>query len=309
MRKTRSLTLVVACVLFAGCSPYLYKSEITGFSDGLNQLDSAYVGGLKSVVSDLQDQRRLDWTTARVPFAVDPACMTIPDGQPVNQAPCRLRQSGVAEPAAEAVWNSRSFESVPALQVLRLYAEGLAAVTNAEDQKTFEAAKVQLKSSMDALVTASKKTPPAALGPVADSVAYVALTVLDHRRYIALKKAVTEAREPVRTLGLSLGEGLDTLRRARINALNLSADVLAGAAETPQSQESYTRLLDAATVKINQVQELRMADPTKAAKAMVKAHDDLADALNDDSRQIKNVLAAVKAFQAQAQAVRKSLED
>ncbi|WP_160108110.1 hypothetical protein [Pseudomonas izuensis] len=307
MRVHSGLTLVLAAVLTAGCSPYLYKTEITGFSDGLNQLDSAYVAGMKNVAGDRREKQRLKWTTNRVPLALTSGCLLSTPAQANVVDPCGLLEVNQEE-AAISPEQREALAAAPILEALHDYADALASVSDAEDQKTLDAAQAQLNTSLDSLVKLEAKASGAPVGLAAELSASATLAWLNTRRYQALRTGVNAARKPVQTLGLALGNALDSLRTARVNELRIAAGLLVRKTGPGLNAESYARQLDGASNKVIVIEGLRTANPTDAAKAMIQAHDKLVNALNDDNRQIKDVLTSVKAFVDQAKSVREAFE-
>jgi len=60
MRRAKSGLVIAIAMIFAGCSPYVYKTEITGFAVGVNDLAAAYATGRKSVAEDRTDKTFVD---------------------------------------------------------------------------------------------------------------------------------------------------------------------------------------------------------------------------------------------------------
>src|SRR5215213_2666449 len=71
-------------------------------------------------------------------------------------------------------------------------------------------------------------------------------------------------------------------------------------------REIYAERLKRAEIAVAAIDALNRADPRKAATDMVAAHEALVVALRDNTRQVEPVIAAIKAFVAQAKTVREA---
>jgi len=200
---------------------------------------------------------------------------------------------------------TQAVAAAPIVKALSEYAAALAAVTNAEDRQALDAAQAGLKQSVTALAVRARAegTSKAELGAVADLFALGLGTLLDARRYEVLRGGVLDAKEPVSTLGQALGETLDALRAARARELQLAASRLSTGLGPRMDAGAYAARLDALRSRVATLEALRRADPRQAAADMVAAHDALARALADRSRQAKAVADAVKVFVEKAKAL------
>jgi len=303
MHWANSWIVIAVGMILAGCSPYVYKSEINGFTGGVNDLAAAYATGCKSVAEDRADKQRWQWTDGTAKLALTEGCVPGVAGAPETTAACTLREVGQPIPEPSAI-EKNAAGAAPIVKALQDYASALGSVTNAADRQALDAAQAQLKQSVEAL---SKQVEPAlagSIGPIADLFASITGAILDTRRYQVLKAGVTAAKEPVRILGSAMGDALDALRTARANELRLTADHLSAGLGPNLDSGSYAVRLEALQVKIDDLEALRRANPKEAAAEMVAAHDVLAQALSDDTRNIEGVIATVKTFVDQAKAVR-----
>jgi hypothetical protein len=301
----KAAAIAVALMLVASCSPYIYKTEINGFSAGVDELASAYSSGLKSTSSDRQEWQRWQWSSSRAKLALTEGCVPIASAGSDGGPPCTLHEVQKPPPAPSQIERQAAL-ATPIIKALRKYADALAAVTNAEDQQTLEAAQVQFRNSIEGL--AKQPNPPLAvsLGPVVDVFSAAATAALNLRRYEILRDCVKAANEPVTQLGRAVGETLDAIRTARANELRLMAVDLTLELGPAFSRAEYLSRLNLIEGKVNSLEALRQSDPRQAAQDMVRAHDELARALQSDSRQAQAVGTSVQTFVDKAKAVREA---
>jgi hypothetical protein len=297
--------VVIVLMLVAGCSPYIYKKEINGFSAGVNDLGSAYSSGLKSAASEWQERQLWKWITARVPLVLTEGCVLHESAGTDSGPACALREVGQAPPApVQSETEKEAAKAAPIIQALRKYADALAAVTNSEDQQTLEAARAQFSSSIQDLAKQRGTTLAKPFETGAGIFATVTTAWLNQRRFEILKTGVTAANEPVKELGDAMGATLAAIRTARANELRLTAvDLTKGLGPAFGSADYMTRL-NLIEGKVNSIEALRRSDPCQAAQEMVRAHNELTRALNDDSRQVQTVADSVRTFVDKARAVR-----
>jgi hypothetical protein len=304
---TRIAGAVIVLMLVAGCSPYIYKKEINGFSAGVNDLGSAYSSGLKSAASEWQERQRWKWITTRVPLALTDGCV-LQDSAGTNGSPaCALRELGQAPPTpVQSETEKEATKAAPIIKALRKYADALAAVTNAEDQQTLEAAQAQFSSSIQDLAKQRDTTLAKPIEAGAGILATVTTAWLNQRRFEILKNGVTAANEPVKQLGDAMGATLAAIRTARANELRLTAVELTKGLGPAFGSADYMTRLNLIEGRVNSIDALRRSDPRQAAQEMVKAHNELTRALNDDSRQVQAVVDSVRTFVDKAKAVREA---
>jgi len=295
-------------MLVVGCSPYIYKSEINEFSKGVNELSLAYNAGLKSSGSERQERQRWHWVTTRARIALTEGCVPQAFGGPDSAPPCALREVGKAPPAPSKI-ETQAIEAAPIIKALREYSDALAAVTNAEDQQTLEAAQAQFKNSIQGLVKQRDPALAESLGPVAEVFSAATTATLNARRYNILRGGVIAANEPVTQLGGAIGETLEAIRTARANELRQYADDLMAELGPAFGSADYASRLNLIEGKVNSLEALRRSDPRQAAQDMVKVHEELALAFKDNRRQMQPVIASVRAFVDKTKAVREAFTD
>ena len=233
---------------------------------------------------------------------------------------------------------------MPYVKTLQKYAVALADITNAADLDALRAAQVKLAGAVGELVTVAGGTSSggprevAAAGPIIALVNYFTTAFLDWRRYRELRSAVPKANPSVATVGQGLGEILEELRGEQLVALrdievsltskldpdrtkipNATVKTLCASCSTDlQStvgsiarrldEQAYASRLDALRATADSLEKLRTTHPGAAAAEMVKAHNELAKALQDDTqRQEQAVIEATVAFLEKAAALRASM--
>jgi hypothetical protein len=304
----KAASVVLVLILVVGCSPYIYKSEINGFSNGMNNLNVAYSSGLKSLGTERQEKQRWDWAKNKALVSLTEGCVPQATGGPDTTPPCALQANGMALPAPSRT-ETEAVKAAPIIKALREYADALAAVTNSKDQQDLEEAQAQFKNSIQNLAKQrdTKLTKPA--GPISELFSGVMTAALNARRFAILKEGVIAANEPVATLGGAMGDTLEALRTARANELRQYALGLTIDLNSAVGRADYYSLLNLAAGKVNAIEALRISDPGKAAQDMVKAHNELALAFKDNRRQAQEVIKSVQAFVDKAKAVREAFTE
>jgi hypothetical protein len=196
-------------------------------------------------------------------------------------------------------------EVAPNVAALSRYAAALAAVANAADREALTAAQAKLKTAVNGFASeAAGKTVPA-VGPAVDLLSSLTAALLDQQRYDILRSGVLAAKEPVADLGRTLSVALGGVWMERASALRKVASV---EAESLGSGREYAARLKKLREKVVALEALRGRNPGMAATDMVAAHDALANALLDGSRQVEAVATAVANFLAQAAAAKEAFE-
>jgi len=233
---------------------------------------------------------------------------------------------------------------MPYVKTLQKYADALADITNAADLDALRAAQVKLAGAVGELVTvageASSGGPRevASAGPIIALFNYITTVILDWRRYRELRDGVLKANPSVARLGKGLGDALKELRLKQLQALrdtetqltsklnpdrtkvpNATVKTLCascatdlqstvGSIERRLDEQAYASRLDALRATADSLERLRTTHPEAAAAEMVKAHEALAKALQDDTqRQEQAVIEATVAFLEKAAALRASM--
>ena len=301
VRMTRCyIVLATTCLalLVGGCSPYVYKQEIDDFATGVKDLATAYNDGRTYIATRDQDDQDNQWAQTRARLTIA-ACEFRDTGKP-GAVECVLHQIGQPVPAPSALGTAVR-DAAPIVKALSDYASSLAAVTNAADREALTAAQVKFKTSVQGLANQAAGKTVASVGPVVDLFSALTTAVLDQKRYDILRAGVTAAKEPVSDLGKALAGTLGGIWMVRANELRGTANA---AVRDLESGGDYPARLRKARERVVALETLRAKNPAIAANDMVSAHDALAKALADDSRQVDAVAAAVGGFVTQAKAVK-----
>jgi hypothetical protein len=300
--KTYLLALLVAGSLSA-CSPYVYKTEINAFGTSVETMSSSHAGALSEAQRLRLAERRRDWIARNAALASTGPCVPPPEGVtfefPEN-AVCELYEVG-AQPSEPSATEAAARLAVDTANGLSAYAGALKAITNAEDRSTLDAATGELTSAIAGLSGESNAPRVSAAGGLLGSLfgAY-----LDRRRLNALRSGVTAAQPLVRTLAPELGASLNVLRSEQIRQhANRIQTLLNEINHRPANAPDafYDVRLTEMESEVRTLEELRRSDPTATAQKLVEAHEALAEALADNSRQSEAVIAAIEAFAEEAQ--------
>jgi hypothetical protein len=300
-------------VLFglAACSPYSYPKEVSAISTGVDQLSDGFTSGYAALAADRTAQVQLDLTSARAKVTLPKSC-----SNPQSQLPCTLYRFGGTEPTLSAIEQDRD-KTMVALGVLKDYAHALAAVTNAADRTSYDAAVAQLSGAVGALAKNADAVAPgvSTVAPaIVNIVGWLVGTALDQQRFDSLKAAITavgtpqaNGNIPINTVAMTLGDGLLALSTERQTVLGNEADALVKPLGPSLSDAAYRQRLSDAQAVVVVLDGLRRADPIAAAKGLVKAHKALVAAVNDPSRNYPALLKAVGDFVDQATALQTAL--
>lgn len=312
MRRSTPLGMLAACLCagLGACSPYLYKSEVESFRAGVSDLATAYQSGTKGVAAERAVIQQAQLTPTRTRVALSPGCAlpaTVSAAPAADNAlPCVLQPAGAPMAAPRQAAAPEPDAGAPLIRALRDYADALAAITNAQDQEALEAANSRLTGSLAGLASTAKVGLPNEFGAIAGLAFSAGVATLNQRRFDMLKRGVTAANEPVAVLGDAMGQALDTLRKTRADGLLLAGTTMASQMNANMSPDDYATTLTTLQAKTDAIETLRRTNARAAADDMVKAHAALAQALNDDTRQVAAVVTALKTFREKARAVQEA---
>jgi hypothetical protein len=194
------------------------------------------------------------------------------------------------------------------LRALKDYADGLSAVTKAQDRADFDNAAAKVSAAVEGL---AKSAPPpySAAAPIAkastNAVLWLVGQDLDYRRLQQLRNATEAACEPIHVLAAALVvpleqqrgdrlDGLYTLLNLRIEALNQKRN------DRHVTDEVYGAAIDDAQAAADAFQTVRAADPEATVEALRNAHDALVVAVRSNDGQFNALIGSLQAFQQQA---------
>jgi hypothetical protein len=323
------IALLAATWTVCGCSPYLYQKEVGSFSSSVIAVSTAVTQGLDNLDQDQAAADLAEVVSKRAGVNLSTGCSSEGPNEP-----CRLMVIPKTAPDSSAADDFGPFKPqlLKVLAALNGYAGGLAAVTNAQDRKDYDAAASQLSSSVAGLGTALGAVTPggAAAGPALSAVTMVATWTigegLDAARYDTLRSAINavgtpsidlegQKMSPIRVVAdNAITPELAAVRSARITLLfkqmdsranRINSDLsAANAADVPLDRYD-TPLMDLASL-VATLNAIKAVDPEAVGESLVKAHDELQKAVNDKSRQFQSLVSSLADFADKAAAVEKA---
>ncbi|MBS0521860.1 MAG: hypothetical protein JSR90_24410 [Proteobacteria bacterium] len=231
MGEMRLALAGAAAIALAACSPYRYSTEVGKFSTSVDTLASAFTSGYDAPTSDRTAALQIQLIDERAPVVLSPGCALRPGRLPDSKAPCAVLRATAPVPppiripdtptANEIDLAATRDDTMKALKVLKDYAKGLAAVTNAADRAAYDAAVAQLASAVGALTSAAAKGMPGA-GTVATAsvnlLGWLVGEALDQQRYDTLRSAVLTVDTPLPEEGSSRDGSRSGAAAARADA-------------------------------------------------------------------------------------------
>lgn len=316
---TRRIWQWLFCLAVLGvtaCSPYSFQKEVTDVSTGVDQLSDGFTSGYAAFALDRSADIQIRLAASRSKVSIASSCLVSPGTAPESQAPCALFAFGDTPPALSAIEQKRA-ATLAALAVLKSYAHGLAAVTNAADRTAFDAAVSQLAGSVGGLANAVDPAAPGVdtVAPAVVNLAgWVFGTALDQDRFDSLKAAVTavgtpnaDKQIPIHVVATTLGDGLLALNLARRAVLVREINFQKAKIGPALSEAAYQQQLTSVNSLVSVLEGLRQADATAAAQALSMAHDALVAAVHDPKRNYPALQSAVDSFTSKAAALRTAM--
>ncbi len=317
--RTGSLLRWLCCLGLldlVACSPYSFQKEVTGVSMGVDQLSDGFTSGYTALASDRTAEIQMKLVAARAKVVIASSCLVSPGPAPESNAPCALFPFGDKPPQLSAIEQKRD-ATLAVLAVLKNYAHGLAAVTNAADRTAFDTAVAQLAGAVGGLAKAADPAAPG-IGTLAPAVVNLAGwifgTALDQDRFDSLKAAVTAVgtpnsskQIPIHVVATTLGDGLLALNLARRAVLTREIIFVRAKIGPALSDGAYQQQLTSANGLVVVLDGLRQSDATAAADALSKALDALLAAVNDPKRSYPALLTAVDNFTDKTAALRAAM--
>jgi len=318
-RKPARGRLRLCCLLLsslAACSPYNFSKEVSAVSIGVDQLSDGFTSGYAALAADRATKVQLELTGARAKVGLATSCLVPAPSSSKDQVPCALFRLGGTPPALSGIELERD-RTTALLAVLKDYAHALVAVTNAADRTAYNAAVAQLASTVGSLAKeagpqggAASTVAPAAV----NLIGWVVGTALDEQRFESLKAGVTAASTPlangevpINYVVTTAGDGLFALSKARQRVLIEEMNILIARLGPSLTDAAYRQGLSDAQAVVAVLDGLHHADPTAAAKGLVKAHEALVAAVDDPTRNYPGLVKAVDDFAAQAVALQNAL--
>ena len=295
----------------SACSPYVYTQEIGGFGNGVSAVVASYQAGRQAVDAIAMQQRDATFAAGRTRLMLLPGCdQTAPTGTPPKLPDCAIVAFAASPPPPPNPVQAALAAAAPAFDALKSYAAALAAVTSASDETALTQASQTLTSAANGFVTALAKVAPhaasakGAIGPAGGWLGQGIEFYLGQRRLAVLRSTVPAMDPAVNELGQVVSAALLDIWQQELlqlgPAMRRAAEPLEETSVSKLSAADYQVKLSALESEVAAYTQLRAADPTATARAMVAAHHQLAQALIADNGPDQAVLAAVQAFAASA---------
>jgi hypothetical protein len=323
------VAVVAATWTLSGCSPYLYQKEIGSFSSSVGAVSNGVTQGLNNLDQDQAAADLAQVVNERKGVNLSQGCAS---EKPTE--PCRLMPvpNKVPAPYPADEFASSKPQLLKVLSALKGYADGLAAVTNAQDRKDYNAAASQLASNVAGLGAAlgAVYPPAAAAGPaLSAAVTFATWTIgqgLDAARYDTLKSAINAvgtpsilvggaSESPIQVVNVkAITPALAAVRSARITLIyqqlqartdRINLDLKSTGAAHISMERYDAHLMDSASL-VATLNAIKAVDPTTVGNSLVTAHNDLQKAVNNKSTQFQSLVSSIADFANQAAAVEKA---
>lgn len=348
MRTFGTLGLVLAAAV-AACSPYNYGDEVKAISKSVDQLSAGLTGATSGLTADYNANLQSHWARTHQPIRLRTNCLDpvqdlpktkefreaeeagrpppLDEEQKENQAPCTLIEGAITQPPVRSkepppvMTNEEGrARALRSMALLKAYAQGLAAVTNAEDRASYNAAVGKLSSAVESI---AKLAPVPGAGAIAAAgvnlFGWLIGTSLDQQRFATLKEAVNkvgrppaddpDGRPPIAVVANSINVYFAAVNEARLGLLN--QDVRASLyplsdPKKPFSEEAYRRRLAEVNPKVDAIEALRRT--TFAWRGLANAHEKLVKAVNEGGVNIGDLQEAIGEFIDKVEAARKAID-
>jgi len=312
------VSTTLAIVLLSACSPYVYKPEITSFTNGIDAIVSVHQTGEQAIATQIAQQQRAAHVAAKDRLNLLPGCDSVdPRGNPPKLEDCAVVKFADTQASPPTQVQVHLANDEPLFAALKAYAAALVAVSNAADSTTLTQATQGLTAATGGLDGAVAKLAPTvpsnALVTSAGGLLGQGISLyLDSRRYAVLRTIVPAMDHSIVTLGKTVEADLRLIRAHQIAQLQkgLHADVAPLQAETVSTldRSDYQTKLAALQTKVAVFNQARAADPREIVNAMVNAHHQLAEALQSNSGQIVPILTAVTSFSTAADQMKAAVD-
>ncbi len=305
-----------AALAAAGCSPYVYKAEVTSVASGIGALQSAIGDARAGVAADVAEIQIEGMSAGRRTIALTDPCRD-PELRGADAPACALRfPTDLDDATIIAAEDPRTVKAIDGLTAaLGAYARALQAITNAQDRADLDAATGKLAASVTAIGKALSVVPGAA---AAAAVARDAVTLAgqligasaDRERYLQLKAGVARIDPLMDTIGGRVGDNLQFLAARRTTTLDrlvlLERDHYNALPGTTSQADRATELSRLMT-HVAALDKASTVDGAAAGKALAKAHHDLNAALQANTGQVEALVSSLQAFATAADQLRSDL--
>jgi hypothetical protein len=276
--------------------------------------------GYSSLAADrlAQEQRLMIEDRARV--SLSPSCAALVASDSLSKAPCTLQRiarplEAPGRPVPDDTDNPEQRASAEkVLEVLTDYSHALAAVTNAADRATYDAAVSQLADavkSFSTFVPGIGQAAPAAISLLG----WIGGTALDQQRFDSLRNAVLRVETPVKegdkppifVAGETVGIALEWVSGARRKVLYQEADILSWRLGPSLTEDAYRQRVTEVNALVGTLEGLRRNSPSASVTALENAHSALAAALRDPKPDVQALVKAVGELKTRVDALKSAM--
>lgn len=357
LRNSLPWVATVAAALATACSPYDYSDEVKAISAGVDQLSVSIAGAYSGLESDRNAQRQRLMIENRAQLVLPDRCnrMLKPlpkpnqsqekkDGeaeppepvltpaqkaarapcvverrQPSDHSPPPIQPDPNAPPPPAAEEEARK-NVLKAAAILKGYANGLAAVTNAKDRAEYEASVAKLSSAVQEMAKFADPFVPgiSAVAPAVVNVfGWLVGVALDQQRYATLKEVVNRVNTPLKqddpttrpiaVVTDTIGLAYEDVTGERLRVLNKEADILVyPLGRTITTEAAYRRRLTEVNALTDSIEALRKSG--YAGNGLADAHAKLVKAVNEGGVNIADLQKAVEEFVKQVSALKEAID-
>ncbi len=310
MDLIRSVTVAICVASVSGCSPYVYKQEIANFSSGVNATVSSYKTGQESVSTMILQAQQVDYANAKAKLTLGNGCLDT-NSPPPNLEECALVPFGSQsllsnQTQAELRSQKQVARAGQSFEALKLYADALSALINADDNTSLNQASQNLTAAVGAFSAAVVKVAPGAalpntgITPTANLFSLSVTAYLDKQRYAVLRATVPAMDVHVAAVSKTMTDALLSIRQVllahMVDDLTIAIEPFQTGVAGKLKQSEFTDQLAALQTKVTAFNQARASDPSATIDAMAKAHNQLAAALLNGTDQGLAVLAMAQNF-------------
>jgi hypothetical protein len=318
---------LLACGAASGCTPYAYTDDVGKLNTQMTAIETSYKSADKMIADETRMKTREDWICHR-PLLVFSGCDGSSTANSTET--CRLiiqtkgsraddaKKARVDKPAVEdagvktvtpakdvcdAVVDGSelkaqkvdsakpAIDQIKAINALKGYFEGLAAVTKAQDRADFNTAATKLGGAVKELVNLASSGNGSLAGAAFNLAAWLIGQDLDYQRLLKLQEATRLACRPVKEVLGALSIGIEDQRGERLSELSalviVRTEALGRARARHVTDQDYGAAIDQAQAAVDAYEKVRTSKPKEAVDKLREAHDKLVEAVKNNNGQFE----------------------
>jgi len=290
------LLALLPLAFLAACSPYVYDGEIGKFSAGVDLVTDAYKGGVDDIRTTRMALRTNDQVQNKARLGLSQSCRAIE-----GREECQILDLRSDKPKEQDDAEHALNEVEPVFSALHRYAEALAAITKADDDKALTQAGQELADSVSGLAGAARGGGAPTVAAGAGLLADLTEVYLDSRRLATLKKTVLATDHHIEVLSKIVGITLRTIQDDRLRQLDIQLSAAIAPLRDEKklaslSPDDYRADLMATQALVDEVNRIKASDPIAAGNVLAASHHALAEAVRSDKGQSMAVFQAATGF-------------